>query len=318
MSVIADSNQPEQGPDAGANPEVRDAPNLIKESGMAGFMIDVIEESKRQPVLVDFWAPWCEPCKTLMPMLEKLVLQAGGLVRLVKINFDENQQIAHQLGVKSIPTVFLFKHGQPVDSFHGAIPESKLRAFIQKALGDAKSPIDQALEQADAALEAGDYQIAGATYQQILGHDQTNPAAIGGFMRSLIGLKEFDKCRQIATQMPKEITSQKEVASAISALELAEQGAEQGGESTAEASALEQQLEKNPKDHQLRFDYAVMLYGQNKAEEAIDQLLEIVAADRGWNDDAARKQLLKIFEALGHGDPVTMEGRQRLSSILFA
>lgn len=310
MSVIVDPNQPE----GATPPNVQDHPNLIKDSGIAGFMIDVIEESKRQPVLVDFWAPWCEPCKTLMPMLEKQVLQAGGLIKLVKINFDDNQQIAAQLGIKSIPAVFLFKHGQPVDSFQGAIPESRLRAFIQKALGDAKSPIDQALDQAKQALDAGDFQVAGATYQQILEHDQTNPAAIGGFIRALIGLKEYEKCHQIATQLPKEITSQKEVASAISALELAEQG----DISTTENAALEQALQENPKDHQARFDYAVTLYGQNNAEAAIDQLLTIIEQDRGWNDDAARKQLLKIFEALGHSDPVTMEGRSRLSTILFS
>ncbi|MDP6573184.1 MAG: thioredoxin [Rhodospirillales bacterium] len=287
--------------------------DLVKNGSVATFMADVIETSTQVPVIVDFWAPWCGPCKQLGPAIEKLVRQAGGVVRLVKINVDENQELAQQMRVQSIPAVYAFKNGQPVDGFVGALPESQLRAFIEKLTGNAEQPLDKALDQADAALAGGDAAAAAALYSEILAHDTTNPRAVAGLIRSCTAAGEAAKAEELIDGLTPELRSSSEVAAAISAMELAE-------ESTASGDVAEfrQKLAGDENDHQARFDLAVALYGAGDAENAIAELVELVRRDRQWNDDAARKQLVKIFEALGHADPLTVAGRQRLSTILFS
>ncbi|HJO71487.1 MAG TPA: thioredoxin [Rhodospirillales bacterium] len=287
--------------------------DLVKNGSVATFMADVIETSTQVPVIVDFWAPWCGPCKQLGPAIEKLVRQAGGALRLVKINIDENKELAAQMRVQSIPAVYAFKNGQPVDGFVGDLPESQLRAFIEKLTGNAEQPLDKALDQADEALAGGDAAAAAALYSEILAHDTTNPRAVAGLIRSCTAAGEAAKAEELINGLTPELRSSSEVAAAISAMELAE-------ESTASGDVAEfrQKLAGDENDHQARFDLAVALYGTGDAEDAIGELVELVRRDRQWNDDAARKQLVKIFEALGHADPLTVSGRQRLSTILFS
>jgi len=291
------------------------AGDLIKDVGMATFMQDVIEESKNVPVIVDFWAPWCGPCKTLGPALEKLVTQAGGLVKMAKVNVDENQEIAAQMRVQSIPAVFAFKQGQPVDGFTGAVPESQLKAFVEKLLDGAKPPIDAALEQAQAALDAGDGLAAGSMYREIQTQDPGNPVAIGGMIRSAMMIEQLPLAREMADGLPEELRKKPEIAAAVTALELAEMGE---GTDDSETVALKAASEASPADHQARFDYANALIGSGRNEEGLDELLEIVRRDRAWNEEAARQQVLKVFEALGSNDPVTQDGRRKLSTILFS
>ena len=239
--------------------------------------------------------------------------QAGGALRLVKINIDENKELAAQMRVQSIPAVYAFKNGQPVDGFVGDLPESQLRAFIEKLTGNAEQPLDKALDQADEALAGGDAAAAAALYSEILAHDTTNPRAVAGLIRSCTAAGEAAKAEELINGLTPELRSSSEVAAAISAMELAE-------ESTASGDVAEfrQKLAGDENDHQARFDLAVALYGTGDAEDAIGELVELVRRDRQWNDDAARKQLVKIFEALGHADPLTVSGRQRLSTILFS
>lgn len=300
----------EDGTPVGAAPG---SGNLIKDSDIANFVADVIEESKTVPVIVDFWAPWCEPCKQLTPALEKLVNQSGGIVKLVKVNVDENQQLAAQLQVQSVPTVFGFKHGQPVDAFAGAQPESQIKAFIKRLAGDAKAPLDEALEQAKALLDGGDPEQASAIYAQVLSQDQASGAAIGGLIRCYLASGEIDHAKALIEGLEEKTRNDGEVQAAISALELAEAGA--GG---GDGEELLAKLAANENDHQARFDLALSLYGGGQSEAALGELLEIIRRDRTWNDDAARKQMLKIFEALGASDPVTMEARRSLSTLLFS
>lgn len=287
--------------------------SLIKDSDIAHFVVDVIEESKTVPVIVDFWAPWCEPCKQLTPTLEKLVKQGGGIVKLVKINVDENQQLAAQLQVQSVPSVFGFKHGQPIDAFAGAQPESQLKAFIKRLTGNAKAPIDEALEQAKTLLDEGNSDQASAIYGQILGQDQANGAAIGGLIRCYLATGEIAHAKELIEGLEEATLRDKDVQAAISALELAEAGATAG-----DLDEFRTRLCANEDDHQARFDLALGLYGAGKSEEALDELLEIVRRDRAWNGEAARTQMLKIFEALGGSDPLTVAARRSLSTILFS
>lgn len=289
------------------------AGNLIKDSDIASFVADVVEESKTVPVIVDFWAPWCEPCKQLTPALEKLVTQAGGIVKLVKINVDENQQLAAQLQVQSVPSVFGFKHGQPVDAFAGAQPESQLKAFIKRLTGDAKAPIEQALEQAKELLDAGQADQASGIYTQILGQDEANGPALAGLIRCFLAVGELDHAKDLINGLEEAAKNDADVQAAISALELAEAGSNSGDDAEFRAK-----LADNENDHQARFDLALSLYGAGQAEEALNELLEIVKRDRKWNDEAARNQMLKIYEALGAGDPVTMDSRRALSTVLFS
>ncbi len=287
--------------------------DLIKDSDTARFVEDVIKVSEQVPVIVDFWAPWCGPCKQLGPALEKLVTQAGGLVRLVKINIDENQELAGQLRIQSIPAVFAFKDGRPVDGFVGAQQESQLRAFVGRLTKGTQSPLEQALEQAAAALEAGDAQAAGAAYAEILTQDPANPQALAGMIRCILATGDLAGARQIIDGLAAEVKTNGEVAAAIAAVELAEQGSDSGA-----TEELRRRLAENENDHQARYDLAIALYADGDGEAAMAELLDLVGRDRGWNDEAARQQLVKIFDALGPVDPLVVSARRRLSSILFS
>ncbi len=287
--------------------------DLIKETDTANFTADVIEASKKVPVIVDFWAPWCGPCKQLTPLLEKLVRQAGGLVRLVKVNVDENQPLAAQVRVQSIPTIYAFKDGQPVDGFVGAQPESQIRAFIAKLTAGEKTPAEAALEQAAQALEAGDAPRASAVYQEILASDPAHPGATAGMIRAAVAMGHTTEARAIADALPDALKKDTAVAAALSALELAEQSGDAG-----DADEFRRRLEADGNDHQARFDLAVSLFGAGDNEQALEELLELFKRDRSWNEEAARKQMVKMFDALGASHPLTVEGRQRLSVILFS
>ena len=289
----------------------------IKDSDTAGFMADVIEVSRTTPVIVDFWAPWCGPCKQLGPLLEKVVNAANGAVRMVKINVDENQELAQQMRIQSIPVVYGFKDGRPVDGFVGAQSESQIRSFVERLLGGAEvgpDPIDEALEQAKAALDAGDAGTAAAIYGQVLQHDATNVKAIVGMARGRISAGDLEQGKQILASLPKEAANDPDAAAARAAIDLAEKSKEASGQQ----GELQARLQKDPNDHQARFDNAMALYAQTKTEEAMDELLEIMRRKRDWNEQAARKQLVQIFEALGPTHPLTVAGRRRLSSILFS
>ncbi len=299
--------------DSAGAPQPAAGGDVIKDSDSQNFMADVIEASAQVPIIVDFWAPWCGPCKQLGPMLEKLVRQAGGMVRLVKINVDENQEIAAQLRVQSIPMVYAFKDGRPVDAFSGALPESQLKTFIDKLLDGAKPPLEAALDEAQALLDGGDAESAAALYRQIQAEDPGNDAAIGGVLRATLAMGDKDTVSQIIEALPPEVLAKAEVAAAVSAFELSQQTEESG-----DVSELKALVDAKPDDHQARLDYAVALFGNGRNEEAIDELIEIIRQNRTWNDEAARKQLLKMFEALGPTHELTVSGRRQLSSVLFS
>jgi putative thioredoxin len=294
--------------------------NLIKDSNTEQFMADVIETSMQTPVIVDFWAPWCGPCKQLGPVLEKAVRAAKGAVRLVKINIDQNQELAAQMRIQSIPAVYAFYQGRPVDGFVGALPESQIKSFVSRlvrATGGAAagpSPVEQALEQAKSALASGDTGTASALFGQVLAHEPQNAAAAAGLARCYISAGEIARAKEVLDRVPAEQANDAEVQAARSALELAEQASASSGA----LPDLRQRVAQNPNDHQARYDLAMALYAQGDRETAVDELLEIVRRDRGWNDEAARKQLLKLFEAFGPTDPLTLSARRRLSSILFS
>jgi putative thioredoxin len=289
------------------------AGDVIKNGTTQSFAADVMTASMDRPVIVDFWAPWCGPCKTLTPLLEKLVRQARGAVRLVKINIDENQALATQLRIQSVPTVYAFVGGQPVDGFVGAQPESKLKAFIDGLAQGAGDPLAEALDQGQAALAANDFKGAAKLFSAVLAQDPGNPKATAGMIRSYVGAGNPAAARRLIDGMAPEVKANPEVAAALSAVELAEQG--KGGGDLAKLKAA---VAARPDDMQNRFDLAVALYGKGEAEAAIDELLHLVRVDRGWNDEAARKQLVKIFEALGFSHPTAVAARRRLSTILFS
>jgi len=292
--------------------------DLIKNSSTAAFMADVIDASNDQPVIVDFWAPWCGPCKTLGPAIEKAVREARGAVRLVKINVDENQELAQQMRIQSIPAVYAFKNGRPVDGFVGALPDSQVKQFVQRlsASGGAKapSPVEEAVEMAKEAIAAGDYGRAANIFTQVLQHEPDNVEAIAGLARAYIARSDLERARQTLDRAPKESTGQAEIAAARASLELAEAGSKAKGA----LGELKARIERDPKDFQARCELASALFAAGEREAAIDGLLEIIRRDRAWNDEAARKQLLKFFEAMGPTDPLTVSARRRLSSILFA
>ena len=293
---------------------------VIKDSDTQSFMADVIDASQEVPVIVDFWAPWCGPCKQLGPAIEKAVREARGAVRLVKVDIDKNQELAAQMRIQSIPAVYAFFQGRPVDGFVGALPDSQVKAFVQRLMKTAgaaepgPSPIDQALEQAEAALEDGDHGTASAILGQVLQHEAGNLQAIAGLTRAHLAAGDLEGAKKALARAPADKAGDKLIAAARAALELAEQASA----STGAVGELQQKVEQNPADHQARFDLALALYGGGEAEAAIDQLLEIVKRNRAWNEEAARKQLVKLFEALGPTDPLTLSGRRRLSSLLFS
>jgi putative thioredoxin len=289
--------------------------DLVKDSNIDTFMTDVIEASKQVPVIVDFWAPWCGPCKTLGPMLEKAVREAKGAVRMVKVNIDENPEIAQQMRIQSIPAVYACKGGRPVDGFVGAVPESQIKTFVKRLGGDTgPSPVDQALEEAKAALDSGDAGTASAIYGEILARDSANVPAAAGLALCYIAAGDDAQAKELLDSLAPEAQKHADVQRARSALELAQQAANASGD----LAQLQQKVAQDPKDHQARHDLAVALFAGGQQEAAIDQLLELFKRDRKWNDDGARKQLVKFFEALGGTHPLTINGRRRLSSLMFA
>jgi putative thioredoxin len=290
------------------------APDVVKDTTTQAFVKDVIEESRRQPVLVDFWAPWCGPCKQLTPVLEKAVKGAKGKAKLVKMNIDEHPSIPGQMGIQSIPAVIAFVNGQPIDGFLGALPESQVTAFIERLIKDRVSGEDKdLLKEADAALAEGDATTAADVYAQILAKDATNTQALAGLARAYVETGAIDQAKQTLALVPQSKQNDPAVAAARAALELVEQT-----KAVGPVGDLEQKVAANPLDHQARFDLALALNGKGQRKEALDHLLEIVRRDRKWNEDGARKQLVQLFDAWGPTDEATIEGRRRLSSILFA
>jgi len=290
------------------------ASDLIKETTTQDFRADVLEASRDVPILVDFWAPWCGPCKQLTPVLEQAVAKAKGKVRLVKMNIDDHPQIAGQLGIQSIPAVIAFKDGQPLDGFMGALPESQVMAFIERIAGPVgPSDAEQALAAADQALADHDHSGAAALYSGVLQSDPSNMVALGGLVRCFVALGELAQARGLLAGLTPEQEQDSAIAGARAALDLASQA-----ERLGQPAELEQRLQANPNDHRTRFDLAVVLNGRGDRAGAVEQLLEIIKRNRGWNDEAARKQLVQFFEAWGFGDPATIDGRQRLSSLLFS
>ncbi|MDK3071575.1 thioredoxin [Sedimentitalea sp. JM2-8] len=292
--------------------------DLIKDTTEATFMTDVVEASQTTPVIVDFWAPWCGPCKTLGPMLEQAVTAAKGAVKMVKVNVDEAQRIAGQLQIQSIPTVYAFFKGQPVDGFQGALPASEIKAFVDRviAAGGGESPTDtlnDAVEAAEEMLAEGAAVDAAQTFAAILAEDPNHAGAYGGLVRAHIAMEDLDQAEAILNGAPAEISQSAELEAAHAQLELARQAKNAGP--VADLTAA---VEADPDNLQARFDLALALHAAGQVQEAVDQLLDMFRRDREWNDGAAKTQLFTIFDALKPNDPVVLNGRRKLSSMIFA
>ena len=287
--------------------------DLIKDTTTAAFRVDVIAESARQPVLVDFWAPWCGPCKQLTPIIEKVIKAAGGKVKLVKMNIEEHPEIAGQLGVKSIPAVIAFQKGQPVDGFMGALPEGQIKGFLERLVGPLGGEGEALAAEAEAALIAGDAQGAVELFSEALALDPADLKCFAGLVRALVALGDLEQARAVLDQAPAGAEKSAAIAAARAALEVAEQAA-----SVGDLGGLMARVEADPLDHEARIELAIGLNGRGDRREAADQLLEAIRRDRSWNEEAARKQLLQFFEAWGMADPETLGARRRLSGILFS
>jgi putative thioredoxin len=301
-------------PPAKSVPKHNDGP--IKDVTTATFEADVVAASMEAPVIVDFWAPWCGPCKQLAPALEKAVTAQKGKVRLAKINIDENPELAQALRIQSIPTVYAFFQGRPVDAFQGALPESQVKQFVEKLAqqaGGGDDGIAAVLEQAQQSLDAGDTDNAIALYRAILGEEPETPGAFAGLIKALIAAGSLEDAKTVLTQIPVAIANHTEIAAAKAAIELAQQAASAGP-----IGPLSEAVARDPDDHKARIALATALYAAGQQKEAIDHLVESVRRDRAWNDAEARKQLVTYFEAQGPLDPLTISGRRRLSSILFS
>jgi putative thioredoxin len=311
------------GGDSAAEPGA--GPNdLIKDVDTASFMTEVIEASQSVPIIVDFWAPWCGPCKQLSPTIEKLVNEAGGRVRMVKVNIDENQQLAQQLRVQSVPMVYAFFGGRPLDGFQGAVPESEVKAFIDRVIeaaaaagaapvADGEVPAAQLIAEGKAALAKGDDGTAMQLFAKVLENDEKNVEALAGLARCYIAAGENEAARNLIAGVPEEQADNPDISAVKSALELAAESA--GAGAVADLAA---KVEANPDDLQARFDLAMARFGTGDREGALDDLLGVVRRNAGWNEGAARKQLIKMFEAWGADDPLTVDGRERLSTVLFS
>jgi putative thioredoxin len=293
------------------------APDLIKETTTQTFVKDVIEESKRQPVLIDFWAPWCGPCRQLTPIIEKAVRAANGKVKLVKMNIDDHPAIPGQMGIQSIPAVIAFVDGKPADGFMGAVPESQVTAFINKLTagmpGAGQPNIAEILQEADAVLAEGDAATAAQIYAEVLAVDPGNIPALAGLAKCYVATGAVEQAKQTLALVPESKRGDAAVKAVQATLDLAEQA-----QAVGPVAELEQKVAANPLDHQARFDLATALNAAGKRSDATQQLLEIVKRDRKWNEDGARKQLVQFFEAWGPTDEATVEGRKRLSTILFS
>ena len=291
--------------------------SLIKEVSESTFIQDVVEASKTKPVIVDYWAPSCGPCKTLGPQLEEAVKAANGAVTMAKVNVDENQMIAGQMQVQSIPTVFAFVNGQPVDGFQGAVSGSEIKAFVERVVaangGETEGGLDSAVQSAEQMFEEGDFEAAIETFSAILQEDTNNVKSYVGLMKSYIELGDLDQAEAILNGIPLEISQKPEVESVHAQLELAKQALDAGP-----ISDLAKLVEKNPDDHEARFKLAQALHGSGQVEDAVDQLLELFKRDKEWNDEAAKSQLFVIFEALEPNNPIVLNGRRKLSSLIFA
>ena len=291
--------------------------SVIKDVSEATFMQDVIEASKEKPVIVDFWAPWCGPCKTLGPQLEEAVKAANGAVTMAKVNVDENQMIAGQMQVQSIPTVFAFANGQPVDGFQGAVSGSEIKAFVDRVVaangGEVENGLDSAIKSAEQMLIEGDFEAAIETFSAILEEDSVNLKSYVGLIKSHLALDDLDQAEAILNGVPIEISQDPEFESVHAQIELAKQAREAGP-----INDLVFLVEQKPDDHDARFKLAQALHGAGQIEEAVDQLLELFKRDREWNDGAAKSQLLTIFEALEPNNAIVLSGRRQLSSMIFA
>lgn len=304
-----------QAPSGGLKGAAPAAADLIKDVNLANFRQDVIEASRQVPVIVDFWAPWCGPCRQLGPVLEKAVLAAGGAVRMAKIDVDQNPEIAQQMRIQSIPAVYAFFQGQPVDGFQGAVPDSQVKAFVERLvkMSGGTSPVEDVLDFARTAIAEGRLDEAEAAYAEVLQAEERHHGALAGLAKIAVARGSLDEAEEFLAAIPEEKENDAEVASARSALALAHEAANVG-----DLAPLLAAVEADPADHAARFDLAVALHAAGRNGEAIDHLLEIVKRERKWNDEAARKQLVKLFDVLGFEDPLAMDGRRRLSSILFA
>jgi putative thioredoxin len=294
--------------------------DLIKDSDQTKFAKDVLDASRTVPIIVDFWAPWCGPCKQLQPALEKVVKAAKGAVKLVKINIDQNQMLAQQLRIQSIPAVYAFFGGRPVDGFMGAVPESQLKQFVDRLIqitgGGAEGGVDELselLEHGKAALAQNDFALASRIYNEILGVEPENVAALAGMARAHLQTGNVDQAKLVLAGVPAKEKTNPDVVAVQASIDLAEQAKAAGpiGELKAKVAA-------DPKDFQARLDLALAYWADGQRKEAIDELLAMIKLDRKWNDEAARQQLLKFFEALGFSDPLAIDGRKRLSTILFS
>jgi len=290
------------------------AGDIIKESSTAGFKTDVLDASRQVPVIVDFWAPWCGPCKQLTPVIEKVVRSFGGKVKLVKINIDEHPAIAGQLRVQSIPTVYAFVDGRPVDGFQGALPEGQIKTFVDRLVGDSVGEdLAEAVAEANKLLEAGDVQSAAEIFAAVIKEDREHVDAIAGLARVYLITGDLERAEQTLSIVPPDKLSNQAVASVKAAIELAKHAA--APDQTDEFRAA---IQANPSDHQARIDLARAYAASGNKEGAVDELLESFRRDKVWNDQAARKQLVQFFEAWGPKDPATLDGRRRLSSLLFS
>ena len=298
----------------GQKPQAAPAGDLVKDTTEATFLADVVEASREIPVIVDFWAPWCGPCKTLGPMLEKAVAEAKGKVRMVKVNVDENQQIAAELRIQSIPTVYAFFQGQPVDGFQGAVPGSEIKAFVDRLIGLAgDGGLGEAVAAAEEMLAQGAAADAAQVFASVLQEEPEHAGAYGGLVRAFLAAGQEDRAQALLDQVPEKITTAPEIEAARAQLRLFQQAATAGP-----VAELRAKVEASPDDHEARFDLANALQAAGEVQAAVDELLELFRRDREWNEGAAKTQLFTIFDALKPQDPIVLQGRRKLSSMIFA